>query len=117
MLKINNIQIRENMNEMEVFEFAIKKHHINKDDVLEWRIVRKSIDARKKSDVHFTYAIELSVKDENKYKKLEKVKKIEMPNIKLNTSLSTRPIIVGAGPARSFCCFNFSSKWCKTYYY
>lgn len=104
MLKINNIGIRKNISEKEVFKYAINKHHIRRNDVLEWRIVKKSIDARNKQDVHYNYSIELCVKDENKYKKLEKVERIEMPNIKVNNNITNRPIIIGAGPARLFCC-------------
>lgn len=102
MLRINNIKIRKDITDYEVLEIAIKKHAIKKDDILNWHIARKSIDARKKDDVHYTYSIDVQVKDENKYKKLEKVKKFQMPNIKIKKNLSTRPVIVGAGPAGLF---------------
>lgn len=102
MLRINNIQIRKDLTDYEVFEIAIKKQSIKKDDILAWYIARKSIDARKKDDVHYNYSIDIQVKDENKYRKLEKVKKFEMPNIKTSNYLSTRPIIVGSGPAGLF---------------
>lgn len=102
MLRINNIKIRKDITDYEIFETAIKKHAIKKDDILNWHIVRKSIDARKKDDVHYTYSIDIQVQDENKYKKLERVKKIEMPNIKIKKNLTTRPVIIGAGPAGLF---------------
>ncbi len=105
MLKINSLAIRKNLTEYEVFEFAINKYSIKKDDIIDWHIVRKSIDARRKDDVHYTYSIEIQVKDEKKYKKLEKVKKTEMPNIKIKTNLNTRPIIIGCGPAGLFSAF------------
>lgn len=102
MLRINNIKIRKDITDYEIFETAIKKHAIKKDDILNWHIVRKSIDARKKDDVHYTYSIDIQVQDENKYKKLERVKKFEMPNIKIKKNLTTRPVIIGAGPAGLF---------------
>lgn len=102
MLRINHIQIRKDITDYEVFEFALKKQSIKKEDVLDWHIARKSIDARKKEDVHYTYTIDIHVKDENKYKKLKKVKKFEIPNIKINNHSTTRPVIVGAGPAGLF---------------
>lgn len=102
MLRINNIKIRKDISEYEVLETAIQKHNIKKEDILEWHIARKSIDARKKEDVHYTYSIDIQVKDENKYKKLEKVKKFKMPTIKIKNKSATRPVIVGAGPAGLF---------------
>ncbi len=102
MIRINNIKIRKNLSDNEVLEDAIKKHGIKKDDILNWHISRKSIDARKKDDVHYNYSIDLAVKNENKYKKLPKIKTFEIPTIKIQKNLTTRPIIVGAGPAGLF---------------
>ncbi len=107
MLKINNLVIRKDLTEHEVFEMAINKYSIKKEDIISWHIARKSIDARKKEDVHYTYSIEIQVKDEKKYKKIEKVKKSEMPNIKIKTNLNTCPIIIGSGPAGLFSAFTF----------
>ena len=102
MLRINNIKIRKNITEYEVLENAIQKYGIKKEDILDWHISRKSIDARKKEDVHYTYCVDIEVKNENKYRKLEKVKKFEMPSISIKNRMNTRPIIVGAGPAGLF---------------
>ena len=102
MLRINNIKIRKDSTEHEVFEIAIKKHHIPKDDILNWHIAKKSIDARKKDDVHYSYSIDIEVKNEKKYKKLEKIKKLELPNITNHKNFTSRPVIIGAGPAGLF---------------
>lgn len=102
MLRINNLKIRKDLTEYEIFELAIEKAHVKKDDILAWHIARKSIDARKKEDVHYTYSIDIEVKDEKKYRKLEKVKSFNIPTIKIKNNLSTRPIIIGAGPAGLF---------------
>lgn len=102
MLRINNIKIRKDISNQEVFEFAILKNKIHKEDILEWHISKKSIDARKKDDVHYTYSIDLKVKNEKKYKNLDKATDFRMPNIHVKQSLSKRPIIVGAGPAGIF---------------
>lgn len=102
MLRINHIKIRKDITDYEVLETAIKKYGIQKEDILDWHIARKSIDARKKDDVHYSYSIDIQVKNENKYKKLQKVKNFEMPTIKIKPDLTTRPIIIGAGPAGLF---------------
>lgn len=104
MLRINNIKIRKDIKEYEVFEIALKKHNIKKEDVLKWNIARKSIDARKKDDVCYIYSIDIQVKNENKYKKLEEIKKDKIPIIqkKEKGNFKTAPIIIGAGPAGLF---------------
>ncbi len=102
MLRINHIKIRKDLTEYEVLETAIKKHRISKEDITNWHIVRKSIDARDKKDVHYTYSIDIEVKNETKYRKLEKVKPFEMPFIPIKNHTTTRPIIVGSGPAGLF---------------
>lgn len=111
MLQINEIKIRKDLTEAEVFEIALKKAHVKKDDILSWHIARKSIDARKKDDVHYTYSVAIEVTDEKKYRKLERVKNFEMPTFlkphalsTLSTlpTLSSRPVIVGCGPAGLF---------------
>ena len=68
MIRINNIKIRSNLSNDEILEHAIKKNRINKYDIIDWHISKKSIDARNKDDVHYTYSIDLEIKNENKYK-------------------------------------------------
>ena len=102
MLRISNLKIRKDLTENEILNLAIEKNHINKDDILNIYISKKSIDARKKDDVHYTYSIDLEVKDENKYRKLSKIKKLELPQISVKRSSVLKPVIIGAGPAGLF---------------
>ena len=102
MLQINEIKIRKDLSEAEVFEIALKKAHVKKEDVLEWYIAKKSIDARKKEDVHYTYSIAIDVKDEKKYRRLERIKKLDVPTFSSPVTLPSRPVIVGCGPAGLF---------------
>ena len=102
MIRLNNIKIKQNLPNKEVFKFAIKKFHINSADIIEWHISRKSIDARKKDDISYNYSIDLEVKDEHKYNKLPKVVRFEMPKINIKNNFSCNPIIVGAGPSGLF---------------
>ncbi len=102
MLKINNIKIRKDLSEHEILEIALKRHHIKKEDILSWHIAKKSIDARQKDDVHYLYCLHIEVKNEHLYKKIEKVKKISYPFLHTQKTFTSRPIIVGAGPAGLF---------------
>lgn len=96
MIRINNIKIRKNISNEEVFLFAIKKYKINSEDVLDWKISKKSIDARKKEDVHYNYSIDLNVKNEKKYPRLHLVKEFHMPKISTCHLESKHPVIIGA---------------------
>ncbi len=102
MIIINNIKIRKNLSSNEIFEETIKKNKIRKEDVLEWHITKKSIDARDKQDVHYTYAISFKLKNEHKYKHFHKAPEVNLPEIKTNNLKNKRPVVVGAGPSGLF---------------
>lgn len=102
MVRITNIKIYENISNEEVFKIAINKYKINRNDILSWQISKKSIDARKKDDVHFNYSIDLKLKNESHYKKLKPIKEFKMPKINLNNKENKKVVIIGAGPSGLF---------------
>lgn len=57
MIRISNIKIYDDLSEEEVFNFVLKKYNISKNDVLDWKISKKSIDARRKKDIHYNYSL------------------------------------------------------------
>ena len=68
------------------------------------KIVKKSIDARDKNDVHYNISVEVNVDNEQKYLKLKNVsqaKSIEYTPI-TESNFNKRPIIIGFGPAGMF---------------
>lgn len=102
MIKITNIKIKADLSDDELFEKIYKKYKINKNDVTERRIIKKSIDARNKANIFYNYSIELECKNENKIKNVQIVKKEEPFKIIVNRKSSKRPVIIGAGPAGLF---------------
>ena len=102
MIKITNIKIKADLSDNELFEKIYKKYKINKNDVTERRIIKKSIDARNKADIFYNYSVELECKNENKIKNVQIVKKEEPFKIIVNRRSSKRPVIIGAGPAGLF---------------
>ena len=102
MIKITNIKIKADLSDDELFEKIYKKSKINKNDVTERRITKKSIDARNKADIFYNYSVELECKNENKIKNVQIVKKEEPFKIIVNRKSSKRPVIIGAGPAGLF---------------
>lgn len=110
MIRISNIKIYEDISDEEVFNLVIKKYKMLKENVKEWHISKKSIDARKKDDVHYSYSIDIDIKNEDKFlknKNLSKIKTNNIPEIQLNMNKSIKPVIVGAGPAGLFAALTF----------
>ena len=103
MIRLDNIKIYEDLTEDEVISKAIKKNDIERSDIIEANVVKKSIDARDKKNVHYNYAIDIKVKNESKYNYLKIIKEIPKPIINRNRKSVYKPIIVGSGPAGLFC--------------
>lgn len=105
MIRISNIKIRKDISDEEAFKIAINQYKIKENLVISWNISKKSIDARKKDDVHYSYSFDLEVKNENlilnKNKNIIKIDKFIMPKINIKQK-NISPVIVGAGPAGLF---------------
>ena len=102
MIRISNIKIYEDLDDNNLIDVVIKKFKIDKNDILEWYIVKKSIDARRKDNVHYNYSIDLKLKNEKKYKKFDKVKETFIPSIKANNLSTKKVVVVGSGPSGLF---------------
>lgn len=111
MIRINNIKIAKNLSNEEIYKTTIKKYQIKEKDILEYHISKKSIDARKKNDIHYIYAIDMKIKNEDlyikKHKNISKIKDFQTPSIDVKLSSKISPIIVGAGPAGLFSALTF----------
>lgn len=77
---------------------------------MHWQIVRHSIDARKKEEIHDVYIIEVETPLESKILRRNKNKNIVRVQKKPyrfpkpgNEVLRERPVIIGTGPAGLFC--------------
>ena len=102
MIRINNIKVYEDLDEEDLINFISNKYNILKQDIIDWHISKKSIDARKKDNVHYNYSIDLNLKNEDKYKKFEKVHEKALPKITINNLNDKKVIIVGSGPSGLF---------------
>lgn len=105
-IKVNQIKMNIKHSIDDVVKEALKKAHTQKNNLVSYKIIKKSIDARK-SPIYI-YAVQLEL---NKYnlKKLPKdvsiVKKEEkyIYNVTGNKKLEKPPVVVGFGPAGMFC--------------
>ena len=110
MIRISNIKIYKDLTDEEVLQTAIKKYKIKEENITEWHISKKSIDARKKDYVHYSYSIDICVKNEEKFlknKDISLIKNLSQPQFELNLNKSVRPVIVGAGPSGLFAALTF----------
>lgn len=109
MIRINEIKLALDEEEELLVQKAAKVLRINKKYIDSYTIYKKSIDARKKDDIHFTYSIDViitldeeQIVSKRKSNKVQLVKpyKYEIPVC--NRKSSFRPVVVGFGPAGMF---------------
>ena len=102
MIRLKEIKIRENLSNEEIFEKALAKNKLNKNEVSEWRIYKRSVDARKKDDIHYNYIFDVKLKNSKKEEKFQKVEEYVFPKVNIKRKSEIQPVIVGAGPAGLF---------------
>ncbi len=101
MLKVSNIKVSLNHSINDVLTKMYRILGTNK--INSYTIDKKSIDARKKHNIVYIYAILVDVDNEDIYLKNQNVSKAKI--YKLNVKqccLNKRPVIVGSGPAGLF---------------
>ena len=104
MLRVENIKIRKELNKEELLKEVCSQSHIKLEDVTNFFIYKKSVDARKKEDIFYNYSFNIEVKDEEKYPKFKKVPNtVDSIYVNAKRKSSYRPLIVGMGPAGLFC--------------
>ena len=101
--RLENIKIRKDLTKQELIETICKKHHIDVNFVEDYKIYKKSIDARNKDDVHYNYTVDVYSRKNIKTAKKVNTNKFKLNNIKVSRQSNLRPVIVGAGPAGLFC--------------
>lgn len=106
MIRINEIKLALDEDEKLLADKAAKILKINKKYIKKLSIYKKSVDARKKDDVHFTYSVDIEITlDEKQIVSKCKSNKVSIAEvyhyeIPENKRVSKfRPVIVGFGPA------------------
>ncbi|OON94300.1 MAG: hypothetical protein ATN31_03725 [Candidatus Epulonipiscioides saccharophilum] len=105
MIRINNIRLTLDESEDLLLEKIAKRCHTNPLNILNYKIVRKSIDARK-DDIKIIYTLDVQTKKDKYLIKTRKLAQSDvMPYkypIKGEKALKGRPTIIGAGPCGLF---------------
>lgn len=110
-VKLENIKIREDILESQVLSKACSTFGIPQKYVIDYKIIKKSIDARDKNDIFYNYSIIVKLQDDYNISKLVKNKNVVLLNkvdeqtekINVLRKSNKRPVIIGAGPAGLFC--------------
>lgn len=111
MIRIRQVKVALDC-EDKLCDIVAKRLKIASSNILEVHIQKKSLDARRKNDIHYVYEVDVKVKEEGRI-----LKKVFSKDIFLtpkeeyqypdsgSVSLSSRPVIVGTGPAGLFCAY------------
>lgn len=108
MIRINEVALPLDYNDKYIQDYAIKKLNVSSEDIKNISIFRRSVDARKKQNIHFTATIDVELKtDEKRIINKCKDNKISLAekyvySLPLYKKLDQRPVIVGFGPAGMF---------------
>ncbi len=113
-LKIANIQLGLDEPEESLPEKLADRLGVTRDDIGHWRILRKSLDARRRDEIRFVYAaeVELPGADETAL-----AARLGLPEVRPSAAdpfdwptpgdqpLHHRPVIIGSGPAGLFAAY------------
>ncbi len=108
-LKISNVRLELNETEEALPEKLSARLGVGRADIARWRILRKSLDARRHDDLHFIYAAEVELpngEDEIATRLPTGIERFEPDRFDWpepgSLPMAHRPVVIGAGPAGLF---------------
>lgn len=105
-IQINNLTVPLDTTIEELKTRAAKKANIRPADIHGFQIARRSVDARRQQ-IQLNFAVILEIADTVRYSSaavlLQEAETVEL--IHGNLPLTSRPVIIGAGPAGLFCAY------------
>ena len=123
MLRINSIKLDPGYTDKDLRESILRRLRIKAEDLLSYKPVKRSIDARDKSDIKYVLCVDVSVKNEKPVLNDKRVKntiKAEPVSYRDPVGNCTRamnggsahdaprPVIVGFGPAGMICAYKLA---------
>ena len=114
MLRVNQVKIRTEHTVEQLKRKTAEALGIQTADILGLRIIRQSIDARKKPEIFYSYSLEVQVKNEDKVLKRFRGKENQVCRAESTVYRFPEPgmkrrkqptVIVGMGPAGLFCAY------------
>lgn len=111
MIQISQLKLPVTHTEVALKKKIAKILRIRESELLAFRILKQSLDARKKPELYYVYTVEAAVKRESQIRK-----KVKNANVTFRekipaytctptgeVELKNRPVVVGTGPAGLFC--------------
>lgn len=114
-IRVNNIKISLDDDISKIKDLAAKEAKISKGNMKNFRILKESIDARKKDNIHLVYQVEFKCENENNVALKAKSRDVVLDEkdygLKLEfgtEKMKSRPVVVGSGPAGLFAALTFA---------
>ena len=115
MIRVRQIKIGvDKDNKEELYSSLVRKLHINRSDIVDVNVVKRSIDARRKKSICFIYEVDVDVKDINRIRFDDDISISVCNNYSFESYgdvlLNHRPVIVGSGPCGLFCAYELAKE-------
>lgn len=105
MIRVGNIKVPLDFDFNDLVGFCTRRLGISENNLRKVRLAKKSVDARKKSDINFIISLDIEAKDEKRLQKtLKNAVFVNEFRYKIDhvQPVSIHPVIVGFGPAGMF---------------
>ena len=116
MLRVSQLKLPVEHKEADLKNKLCRLLRIKPQELTDYHIVRRSIDARKKPDIYYVYTIDAETTKEEKIlanRKLTNVARAKEAEYQFpapgRQEMTERPVIVGSGPAGLFCAYMLAS--------
>ncbi len=112
MIRIRQLKVKIPHTKEEIEDKIRKKLSLSEEEAFSWQITRQSLDARKKPDLYDVYTVEVTLRDESRFKKRVArdadfdfctPARAYVYQASGTRPLRSRPVVIGTGPAGLFC--------------
>lgn len=112
MIRVNQLKLPVHHSQDALRKKIMHTLHVSMEDITSYKIVRQSLDARKKPELFYVYSVDVSLKGQLERKICKRVNNKNIMLSKENgysfspdkkPESSSRPVVAGSGPAGLFC--------------